>query len=128
MTHEKRRLKGAVRPTALIVDGESLYRWFVSEALGARDMHVVQCRTMAEADDFLQRRLFPDLLIVDAQTLQDEGKQAIETLERVSSSLPCLLLDSSHLGLHPPTGRDIAIVDKPADTNALIALVEARLH
>jgi DNA-binding response OmpR family regulator len=128
MTLQKRRLCGAVRPTALIVDGESLYRWFVSEALGARGMHVVQCRTVAEAADFLNRRLPADLLIVDAQTLRDEGKPAMETLDRVSSALPCLLLDSSHFDRHPLPDRDIAVVDKPVDSDALFALVEARLH
>jgi DNA-binding NtrC family response regulator len=128
MTLEKRRLHGAVRPTVVIADGDSLYRWFVSEALATRDMHVVQCCTVLDAAAFLHRRPGADLLIVDAQTLRDEGGSAMDTLERASRSLPCLLLDSSGHEPHVASAGAIVVVDKPVDTTALIALVDQQLR
>lgn len=128
MTLQKRRLHGPVRPTALIVDGDSLYRWFVSEALATRGLHVVQCRTLADAADFLHRRCGADLLIVDAQTLRDAGNQAIEMLGRLSLSLRCLLLDASGDAGHDLFPRDIAVVDKPVDPDALVSLVNDHLY
>jgi hypothetical protein len=128
MTLEKRRLHGAVRPIVVIADGDSLYRWFVNEALATREVHVVQCRTMSEAAAFLQRRRVADLLIVDAQTLRDEGDAGMDALHRASRSAPCVLLDALNHETHLPSEPDIVVVEKPVDSNVLAALVDQQLR
>jgi response regulator RpfG family c-di-GMP phosphodiesterase len=127
LTFQRRRIEGLVRPTVIIVDGEALYRWFVSESLATRGVHVVQCRTVAEAAHYLDRRLVADLLIVDAQTAEDEGDATRGTLRRLTASVPSLVLDSSR-DTPDGYGEDAVIVDKPVDSGRLAELVEGRLH
>ena len=63
MDGRKRKIEGPGRPTVIIVDREALYRWFVTEALDSRGMHVVQFRSMADAAGYLDRHRASDLLL-----------------------------------------------------------------
>ena len=128
MNLQRRRIEGLLRPTVIIVDGEALYRWFVSEALATRGVHVVQCRTVEEAARYIERRLPADLMIVDAQTAEDGGDAAWGTLRRLAVSVPSLILDSSGRDTRDSSGEVGAVVEKPADSSLLAALVEDRFH
>jgi DNA-binding NtrC family response regulator len=125
--HE-RRIEGLIRPTVLIVDGEMLYRWFIRESLAPRGVRVVQCRTVAEAFSYLDRRGNADLLIVDAQTAADEGDGAMEMLRQLSATIPSLLLDSFAHSLHAHQAGDALVVEKPADSDVLVKMVDGQLH
>jgi DNA-binding NtrC family response regulator len=124
-SRQKRRLEGPSRPTAVIVDREALYRWFVSEALGQSEVHVVQCPTLDDADAFLRRQR-PDLLIADETTVRVGGPAAVEHLSALARSIPCLVLASSGASLC----EQAVVVDKPVDAQALSQLVarELQLH
>jgi DNA-binding NtrC family response regulator len=128
MNRQRRRIEGVVRPTVIIVDGDALYRWFVSEALATHGVHVVQCCRVDEAAHYLDRCLAADLLIVDAQTAEDEGDAAWGTLHRLARSVPSLVLDSSRREGRDSDGEDAVIVEKPADSSLLAELVESRFH
>jgi DNA-binding NtrC family response regulator len=112
----------------IIVDREPLYRWFVSQSLDARGMHVVQCRTLREAAACLQRRITADLLLIDGQTVQDEGVEAIELLQRVARSTPCLVLDSTSPSYTNDDVGNAALVEKPVDSTAIVELLDRHLH
>ena len=127
MSPEKRRLEGPVRPTALIVDREPLYRWFVSEALGPSHVHVVQCRTLDDADGFLQSQR-ADLLLADEFTVRSAGPDALDHLMRLARSIPCVVLDSSGNASRSYLRDRAVVVDKPVDASALARLVEHELH
>jgi DNA-binding NtrC family response regulator len=128
MNSHRRRIEGLVRPTVIIVDGDALYRWFVSEALATRGVHVVQCRTVEEAAHYLDRRLLADLLIVDARSAEDGGDAAWRTLRRLAASIPSLVLDSSRRDTRDSYGEDAVVVEKPVDSSLLAELVESRFH
>lgn len=127
MSLQKRRLEGPSRPTALVVDREALYRWFVSEALGPADVHVVQCRTLDDADVYLRRQR-PDLLIADESTVRDEGPAALEHLTALARSIPCLVFDSTGSESPASLRERAVVVDKPVDAQALAQLVDRELH
>jgi DNA-binding NtrC family response regulator len=132
MAHDRRRfprgVEGAPYPTVIIVDREPLYRWFVSQSLDARGMHVVQCRTLREAAACLQRFVHADLLLIDGQTVQDEGVEAVALLHRLARSTPCLVLDStSPSDTHTDVG-DAALVEKPVDSTAIVELLDRHLQ
>jgi DNA-binding NtrC family response regulator len=112
----------------IIVDREPLYRWFVSQSLDARGMHVVQCRTLREAAACVQRRMAADLLLIDGQTIQDEGVDAMELLQRVARSVRCVVLDSTSPGYTNDDVGDAALVDKPVDPTAIVELLDRQLH
>jgi response regulator RpfG family c-di-GMP phosphodiesterase len=124
----ERRTEGLIRPTVLVVDGEALYRWFVRESLAPRGVCVVQCRTVAEAFSYLDRRGCADLLIVDAQTAADEGDGVMESLRQVSAAIPSLLFDSCAHGPHEQHVGNALVVDKPADSDVLFEMVDGQLH
>jgi DNA-binding NtrC family response regulator len=132
MANDRRRfprsVEGAPHPTVIIVDREPLYRWFVSQSLDARGMHVVQCRTLREAAACLQRFFTADLLLIDGQTVQDEGVEAIELLRRVARSTPCLVLDSTSPSYTTDDVGDAALVDKPVDSTAIVEMLDRHLH
>jgi DNA-binding NtrC family response regulator len=132
MAKDRRRvprgIEGAPYPTVIIVDREPLYRWFVSQSLDARGMHVVQCRTLREAAACLQRRITADLLLIDGQTVQDEGVEAIELLQRVARSTPCLVLDSTSPSYTNDDVGNAALVEKPVDSTAIVELLDRHLH
>jgi DNA-binding NtrC family response regulator len=132
MASDRRRfargVEGARYPTVIIVDHEPLYRWFVSQSLDARGMHVVQCRTLREATTCLQRLMTADLLLIDGQTVQDEGVEAVELLQRVARSTPCLVLDSTSPSYTNDDVGDAALVEKPVDSTAIVDLLDRYLH
>jgi DNA-binding NtrC family response regulator len=132
MANDRRRfprgVAGARYPTVIIVDREPLYRWFVSQALDARGMHVVECRTLREAAACLQRLMVADLLLIDGQTVQDEGVEAIELVQRIARSTPCLVLDSTSPSFTNADVGDVALVEKPVDSTAIVELLARHLH
>jgi DNA-binding NtrC family response regulator len=132
MANDKHRfhrlVEGAPYPTVIIVDREPLYRWFVSQSLDAREMHVIQCRTLHEAAACLRRRMAVDLLLIDGQTVQDEGAEAMELLQRVAKSTACIVLDSTSPSYTSDDVGDAALVEKPVDSTAVIELLDRHLH
>jgi DNA-binding NtrC family response regulator len=128
MDIRKRRIEGPLRPTVLIVDREALYRWFVSESLSPQGVHVVQCRTLAEAATYMSRHPGADLLIADAQTVADEGVDAMATLSAMERSTPCLVLDSSADDTLRVRIGSATIVEKPVDSSAIARLVDDEIH
>jgi ActR/RegA family two-component response regulator len=131
MASDRRRcprgVEGTPYPTVIIVDREPLYRWFVSQSLDERGLHVVQCRTLGEAAACL-RRMAADLLLIDGQTIQDEGVDAMELLQRVARSVRCVVLDSTSPGYTNDDVGDAALVDKPVDPTAIVELLDRQLH
>jgi DNA-binding response OmpR family regulator len=124
----KRRLEGPLRPTVLIVDREALYRWFVSESLNPQGVHAVQCRTLAEAAAYISRHRGIDLVIADAQTVTDEGDDAMAMLSVMARSTPFLLLDSSADDTLGVRVGSATIVEKPVDSSVVARLVDDEIH
>ena len=128
MNKSQRRIEGHLRPTVLIVDREPLYRWFVSETLDACDLHVVQFGSMADAVGYFARHGASDLLLVDSQTVADEGPRGLAALGHRARLVPCVIL-----GHAEPEGTvldldGLTVVEKPIDVDALVVLVQSRLH
>ena len=69
-----------------------------------------------------------DLLLIDGQTIQDEGVDAMELLQRVARSVRCVVLDSTSPGYTNDDVGDAALVDKPVDSTAIVELLDRHLH
>ena len=123
-----RSVEGVPFHTVIIVDREPLYRWFVSQSLDACGMHVIQCQTLREAAACLQRQLAADLLLIDGQTVQDDGVEAMGLLRLLARSTPCLVLDSTSPSYSNDDVGDAALVDKPVDSTAVVELMDRHLH
>ena len=117
----------AARPTTVLVDRESLYRWFASESLRACGVDVVCCATLGEADAYVDSHPGTALLLVDEPTIRGEGERGRAILRRLSHAVRCVLF-----GDEPDrfVGRPLAltVVDKPDDFDGLTALVGRQMH
>jgi DNA-binding response OmpR family regulator len=127
MPTRRHRVEGIPRQTVIIVDREPLYRWFVSESLDAHGLHAIQCRTVGEAVAFARRRLPIDLILVDEHTMQEEGAMALDLLRDLARSITCLVLDSAGPDSPMLDIGEAALVEKPVDSEGVVALVNRNL-
>lgn len=114
-------------PTVLLVDGDALYRWFVTEALSASGTHVESFTSMADAAACLVAGPGADLVLVDCQTLIDEGAAGRAALARSAAVAPCLLLASADPAGSGVDAPGTTMVQKPVDLGLLVAVVAGRL-
>jgi hypothetical protein len=117
----------APRPTTVLVDRESLYRWFASESLGARGVDVVCCTTLGEADAYVDSHPGTALLLVDEPTIRGEGERGRAMLRRLSHLVRCVVFGSEPDRF---AGRPLAltVVDKPDDNDGRTALLDRQLR
>jgi len=124
------RAEPSRQPTVVIIDREALYRWFVTESLDPVGIRVMPYRTIADAARYVEERPGRTLVLIDAQTLADEGQGGFAQLHARFPSLPCVVLEpespSASL-LHEPTAP-APTAEKPVDSGALVALVDAHFH
>ena len=111
--------------TVFIVDRESLYRWFVAESLDHEGVQVLPFAGVAEAADCPAVREPRTLLLIDGQTLRDEGPAPLAALRQRLPHLDYLVLEPAPPG--PPRAVDAAArsAPKPVDCDAVRALVRA---
>jgi DNA-binding NtrC family response regulator len=114
--------------TVLLVDSDPLYCWFVREALSGTGVQVVTFPRMTDAAAYLGGHCPAALLLVDCQTLIDQGVSGLAALGRGAALAPCVLLSAAE-----PAGADVdapgtTAVEKPVDLDTLVALVESRLE
>jgi DNA-binding response OmpR family regulator len=118
---------GFVRPNVAIVDGELLYRWFVAESLGQDGLSVLQFQNLSDAASYLNTRALPGLMLVDAQTVSDQGVDDLVALRCQFPTLPWLVLEASGPGNASWTTEGAAATPKPVEPEALRKLVRGHL-
>jgi DNA-binding NtrC family response regulator len=110
-----------------IVDREVLYRWFVAESLNPFGFRVVQFGTAGDAARCLDAKQALALMLVDAQTLADEGPAGIARLHARFPLVPCVVLELAG-PVAAAVAQGSATAPKPIDSNALVSLVDAHVH
>jgi DNA-binding response OmpR family regulator len=118
---------GFVRPNVAIVDGDLLYRWFVAESLGQDGLSVLQFQNLSDAASYLNTRALPGLMLVDAQTVSDQGVDELVALRRQFPMLPWLVLEPSGPCNVSWTTASAAGTPKPVEPEALRTLVRGHL-
>jgi DNA-binding NtrC family response regulator len=111
--------------TVFIVDREPLYRWFVAESLDHDGVQVLPFEGVAEAASCPAVREPRTLLLIDGQTLRDEGPAPLAALRQRLPHLDYVVLEPAPPG--PPRAIDGAArsAAKPVDCEAVRALVRA---
>jgi len=114
------------RATVLVIDPESLYRWFVTESLGGCELDVTAFPSIEDAEAYLRDCGTVDLVIADGELLLGSGKSLRQLRERAGAT-PLLVLDTdgdlSRQGL-----GDATVVAKPVDSTVLVSLVTRALR
>ncbi|MEO5819190.1 MAG: hypothetical protein ABIT71_01680 [Vicinamibacteraceae bacterium] len=111
---------GCGSSTVLIVDREPLYRWFVAESLDTDGIQVVEFSRLAEAAGCPALEDHRALLLIDGQTLRDEGPEPLAALRRRLPDLHYLVLEPAGPG---PAGTALPEAVKPVDSQTMRALV-----
>ena len=113
------------RATILVIDPEPLYRWFVTESLGACEMAVIAAASIADAAACLRDSADVDLLIVDGDLFLASGQLRCMLRER-AGAIPFLVLDSDGDPTRQGFGN-VTVAAKPIDSAALARLVSSQL-
>ena len=119
------RLGAPNHATVLIVDRETLYRWFVSESLHGFDIDVVPCRSLDEATAVIRRLGAADLLLVDSDLVGGGDYERLHALAQ-HASMRCVVLDADG-DRRRAAGCALTFADKPVDADAVVRLVVGTL-
>lgn len=118
---------GAKRTTTvsalvLVADHELLYRWFAVECLSEAGLRALAFASVAELLSYLDRADEAVTILVDERSLRCEGIDPSELLRhvRVASQMYVLAETDGEMRLGPGSH---AVVSKPSDREALLALV-----
>src|SRR4051794_16522898 len=121
------REKDPMEPvTVIIVDREPLYRWFIAESLDLDGTAVLQFGRVADAalsPAVTNRRT---VLLIDGQTLRDEGPAPLAALCRQLPDLRYLVLDPAGPSQAPAGAAPARSTVKPIDCDTVRQLI--RLH
>jgi DNA-binding NtrC family response regulator len=109
--------------TVFIVDREPLYRWFVAESLDRDGILVLEFAHVADAAGCPAVADPRTLLLIDGQTLRDEGSELLAALCRRLPALHYVVLEPAGPGpaRGAPSSAPAAI--KPVDCDTIRALV-----
>jgi len=111
--------------TILVIDPEPLYRWFVTESLGACGMVVMAAASIEGGVAYLGDSGSVDLLIVDGDLFLGSGQLRC-LLRECAGALRCLVLDSDGDLTRQEFGN-VTVAAKPVDSAALARLVTNQL-
>jgi CheY-like chemotaxis protein len=120
----------ATHPTVLIADDEDFFVTSIDDALRSRieGVRVLHARDGREALHLLEQQRV-SLLLTDLSMPHMGGVELLAALTRLGIHVPTIVITAHRSGtesrLHSLGA--LAIVDKPVDLNALLALVERRL-
>ena len=110
----------------LVIDPEPLYRWFVTESLGACGMAVMAAASIEGGAAYLSDSGSLDLLIVDGDLFLSSGQLRC-MLRECAGATPFLVLDSDGDLTRQEFGT-VTVAAKPVDSAALARLVTSQLR
>jgi DNA-binding NtrC family response regulator len=120
------REKDVMEPvTVIIVDREPLYRWFIAESLDLDGTPVIEFGRVADAAQCPALSNRKTVLLIDGQTLRDEGPAPLAALCRQRPDLHYLVLDPAGPGPTRAAAPTLRSVAKPVDCDTVRQLIRA---
>lgn len=110
----------------IVIDPEPLYRWFVTESLGACGIAVMATGSIEGAASYLRDSGGVDLLVVDGDLFLGSNQFRC-MLRECAHATPFLVLDSDG-DLTRPGFDDVTVAAKPIDSATLVGLVTRQLR